>query len=215
MRYTWFLFLIALLAIFSLTGCSPAATPLTTTDRPDSAATLAPAAPTSTMTPVALSPLSAGATTASADAVLAAPRDEATPVRLTTVPDNTTGTIQEEKMAVGTSVPALTDQAIPDQIQQAKDDLARRLGVDAAQISVLEAREVTWPDSSLGCPEAGVDYEPVARAGWLIRLSVDRQMYFYHSDQTSPPFLCEQTLNLLKGTPKVDEMVPPPDSEID
>ena len=100
-------------------------------------------------------------------------------------------------------------------VRQAKEDLARRLSIDVDQIKTLEVREVVWPDSSLGCPEEGIVYQQVPQEGLLIRLGVGKSMYFYHSDKTQVPFLCEQRLDILKITPKVDELVPPPDSEID
>jgi len=100
-------------------------------------------------------------------------------------------------------------------VKQAKEDLAQRLGIVIDQIAALEVREVIWPDSSLGCPEEGVTYQQVPQEGLLIRLGVGKSMYFYHSDKTQAPFLCEQRSDILKITPKVDELVPPPDSEID
>ncbi|MEK7328522.1 MAG: hypothetical protein AAB217_25020, partial [Chloroflexota bacterium] len=52
--------------------------------------------------------------------------------------------------------PVSTDPALPDQssnpfVKQARDDLAARLGIDPAQIALIEFRDVTWPDNSLGC----------------------------------------------------------------
>jgi hypothetical protein len=116
----------------------------------------------------------------------------------------------------GTSQTAPFDSALQPLIEQARDDLAQRLGVPVEQVDLLEVREVTWPDSSLGCPRPGMTYAQVPQGGLLIRLSVDREMYFYHSGETQVPFLCEGTSQVVpKVTPKVDEFVPPPDWEID
>jgi len=50
----------------------------------------------------------------------------------------------------------------------------------------------------------------------LIRLSAGGEMYFYHSGEAQEPFLCENiSLVVPNATPKDDELVPPPDSEID
>ena len=38
----------------------------------------------------------------------------------------------------------------------AVDDLARRLNISPADIQVLDARAVVWPDRSLGCPRPGM-----------------------------------------------------------
>ena len=100
-------------------------------------------------------------------------------------------------------------------IMQAKEDLARRLSVKVDEINLLEAREVTWPDSSLGCPQSGKLYYQQPHDGFLIRLKVGRRIYFYHSDRSMEPFLCEQTSQIIPHPTKIDEFVPPPGSEID
>ena len=100
-------------------------------------------------------------------------------------------------------------------ITQAKEDLSERLSVEIDQIKLLEAREVTWPDSSLGCPQPGKVYNQVLQDGLLIRLEVGGRMYFYHSGGDLDPFLCEQTSRLVPHPTKGDEFVPPPGSEIE
>jgi len=101
-------------------------------------------------------------------------------------------------------------------VEKAKEDLAQRLSIDISQINLVEAREVIWPDASLGCPQPGMVYAQVQVEGLLIRLGVGKEMYFYHSGGTADPFLCESTSQVVpKFTPKTDEFVPPPDSEID
>ena len=108
------------------------------------------------------------------------------------------------------------DPFLSEMVAQAKQDLANRLSVELDRINLLEVREVTWPDSSLGCPQPGMAYAQAPQEGLLIRLGVDKDMYFYHSGEAQVPFLCEGTSQVVpKVTPKVDEFVPPPDSEID
>ena len=108
------------------------------------------------------------------------------------------------------------DPFLSEMVAQAKQDLANRLSVELDRINLLEVREVTWPDSSLGCPQPGMAYAQAPQEGLLIRLGVDKDMYFYHSGEAQVPFLCEATSQVVpKVTPKVDEFVPPPDSEID
>lgn len=100
-------------------------------------------------------------------------------------------------------------------VDQAKADLAERLSIGADLISLREARGVTWPDTSLGCPQPGMAYNQVLTPGLMIRLSAAGQMYSYHSGGGREPFMCEQTSVIPEPTPKADEFVPPPDSEID
>lgn len=77
-------------------------------------------------------------------------------------------------------------------VQLAKEDLARRLGIDPQAIERREVRPVTWPDRSLGCPRPGVDYPQVQQPGLLIRLRVQGREFAYHSGGARPPFLCEK-----------------------
>lgn len=100
-------------------------------------------------------------------------------------------------------------------VMQAKEDLADRLSVKVDQIKLLEVREVTWPDSSLGCPQPGTDYNQVPQDGLLIRLGAEGRMYFYHQSGNQTPFLCEDTSQLVPQPSKVDELIPPPEFEID
>lgn len=101
-------------------------------------------------------------------------------------------------------------------IEKAKEDLAKRLSIEVTEISFLEAREVIWPDSSLGCPQPDMVYAQVEVEGLLIRLGVGKEMYFYHSGGNMDPFLCESTSPVFpKSTPIIDELLPPPGSEID
>jgi len=100
-------------------------------------------------------------------------------------------------------------------VLQAKKDLAQRLSVEADQINLLEVRQVTWPDSSLGCPQPGKVYNQEPQDGLLIRLEIGGRMYFYHSGGTLDPFFCEQTSEVVPHPTKGDEFVPPPGSEID
>jgi hypothetical protein len=115
-----------------------------------------------------------------------------------------------------TSSEASFDPALQPLVEQAMQDLALRLEIPVEQINLLEVRQVNWPDSSLGCPQPGTAYTQAPQEGLLIRLGVGREMYFYHSGENQIPFLCEGTSQVLpKVTPKDDEFVPPPDSEID
>jgi len=78
-------------------------------------------------------------------------------------------------------------------IQMSKADLAKRLGVPEAEIEVLEARAVVWPDAGLGCPQPGMSYIQIPFDGGLIVLEVGGQEYNYHVGGNDGPFLCEQS----------------------
>jgi hypothetical protein len=96
-------------------------------------------------------------------------------------------------------------------VAQAKEDLAARLGIQTSEIELLKYEEVVWPDSSLGCPQPGMEYLQVPMDGALIRLSTGGQVYDYHSGGSRGVFLCEKLPTGSKSPPKID-IIPPPGS---
>jgi hypothetical protein len=83
------------------------------------------------------------------------------------------------------------DAALRSVIDAAVNDLGRRLVIDRASITVVEARSVVWPDGSLGCPRPGMLYPQVQQEGALIRLRAQGREFAYHSGGSRPVFLCE------------------------
>jgi hypothetical protein len=69
-----------------------------------------------------------------------------------------------------------------DAARRAIDDLAGRLNLDSAKISLISVQAVDWPDASLGCPEPGKVYAQVVTPGYRIVLEVGEARYVYHSD---------------------------------
>jgi hypothetical protein len=77
-------------------------------------------------------------------------------------------------------------------LRVAMGDLAQRLNIDPADISVIDTCAVVWPDRSLGCPRSGMSYAQVPQDGALIRLRAGGREFDYHSGGGRPPFLCEE-----------------------
>jgi len=94
-------------------------------------------------------------------------------------------------------------------VDQAKADLAVRLGVPLDEIELVEFRLVEWPDSSLGCPQPGMAYKQVPMDGAIIRLRAAGQVYDYHTGGGRPPFLCDRKLRAPGTPPKLDPDLPP------
>jgi hypothetical protein len=76
-------------------------------------------------------------------------------------------------------------------IERARDDLSQRVSVSAAQIKLVEATEVEWPDSSLGCPQEGMSYLQVITPGYRILLEAGGIQYEYHSNRDTYFVYCE------------------------
>lgn len=84
-----------------------------------------------------------------------------------------------------------------DEIRDAIADLAARIGAEA--IDVLDARPVTWPDGSIGCPEPGLAYTQAEVPGSLIVLRAGESSYRYHAADGGPFFYCENPQAPLEG----------------
>ncbi len=87
-------------------------------------------------------------------------------------------------------VPPVTTAAGSPREEAAVADLAERLGVDHEAILVVDARDVTWPDGSLGCPQPGMNYIQVLTEGYLVVLEADGQRYEYHGGADGPLTFC-------------------------
>jgi hypothetical protein len=87
--------------------------------------------------------------------------------------------------------PAAVQESAMSPLDQARADLAERLGVPVEDVTVVSSEEVTWPDSSLGCPQPGMMYAQVLTNGSRIILSAGGRTYEYHSGGRRAPFLCK------------------------
>lgn len=95
-------------------------------------------------------------------------------------------------------------------------DLAQRLSIPVEEVTVVEMREVTWPDAGIGCPQPGMNYAQVLTEGVLIRLEAGGQSYDYHGAAGRDPFLCDRAAQAgSKPAPKVTEIVLPSDQASD
>jgi hypothetical protein len=117
------------------------------------------------------------------------------------VPDTTTEppTTEGSSVPTGTPEPAyergLVDPGMGGLVAKATEDLAARLGISPEDIELLSAVLVTWPDSSLGCPEPGMVYAQLLQDGSVIELGANDRVYRYHTGgSTLEPFLCDQPL---------------------
>jgi hypothetical protein len=119
-------------------------------------------------------------------------------------------TPEEESMPGIDVKPPNYNPALQPLVSQAVDDLAQRLRLEPAQIEVIEARAVVWPDASLGCPQPGMRYIQVPQDGALVRLRAAGQDYEYHSGGGQGLFLCEQTFKVKETPPKIDILPPTP-----
>jgi hypothetical protein len=80
-----------------------------------------------------------------------------------------------------TSLPSTPTPSAEEAIALAKKQLAQQLAIAESEIELVSIRDVLWPDTSLGVPEAGKVYAQVIVPGFRIVLSAKGKEYIYHA----------------------------------
>lgn len=93
------------------------------------------------------------------------------------------------------ATPTISTSPLPSQnsieaITLAREDLAKRLGINSSDIAISSQRETMWPNSSLGCPESGKMYTQAVVPGYSVVLSNGENNYQYHTSKGSLFVLC-------------------------
>ena len=68
-------------------------------------------------------------------------------------------------------------------IENARNDLAKRLKIDAGQVKERSVEDSDFPDMSLGAAEDGEMSGQMITRGWRIKLEADGQTYEYRADK--------------------------------
>jgi len=145
-------------------------------------------ADTTTSTLAAEAPTTTAATSSTEAGAAAA--DEEPPMSETIDPAGTVGGGTVERIYVAEEYP----QELGGIIGVMITDLSDRLGVDATAIRVVAVEEVTWSDTSLGCPQPGMNYAQVLTDGMRVILEANAVFYDYRADGLQDPFLCERAV---------------------
>ncbi|MCB9155374.1 MAG: hypothetical protein H6649_15125 [Caldilineae bacterium] len=114
-----------------------------------------------------------------------APASESTASQVPASTDTPTAAVMTPKPSATPTVSPLRTMAAP-----VIADLAGRLGIDEAVVEVVDAVEVEWPDTSLGCPAPGDSYAQVLTNGTQLTLQVNGQTYDYRGRSPDTMFLC-------------------------
>jgi hypothetical protein len=111
----------------------------------------------------------------------------------TSTPDDSQPTEPSRTLAPVSTPGADVPEGLTSAVDIAVADLAARLGVDPSAITVVSARDVTWPDGSIGCPQPGMNYTQVQVDGAEIVLAVNGITYRYTLGGSRGPTLCAQS----------------------
>jgi len=68
-------------------------------------------------------------------------------------------------------------------VETARNDLAKRLNIDAAGVEELGVSDREFPDMSLGAPASGEMAAQMIASGWVISLGAQGKTYEYHGDK--------------------------------
>ncbi len=102
--------------------------------------------------------------------------------------DDTARPAPEEEV---TTMPSSPPGSMNPAVREAVADLATRLDVDEADVTVVSVEEVTWRDGSLGCAQEGMMYTQALVDGSRIVLEVESKRYEYHQG-SGRVFYCEK-----------------------
>jgi heat shock protein HslJ len=91
--------------------------------------------------------------------------------------------------APGAVAPNPASRALADKARQM---LVQELGVDASAVTLQRVEAVEWRDSSLGCPQPGMNYLQVITPGYLIVLEAQGRSYEYHTNKSDRVVRCDQ-----------------------
>ena len=103
-------------------------------------------------------------------------------------PEVTQEPVIEEEEVMPVEPPA--QPSLDDAVEMARQDLADRLGSGAEAIRVVDARNVTWRNGALGCPEEDMMYTQALVQGMYILLEFDGERHAYHAGRDGVPFAC-------------------------
>ena len=84
----------------------------------------------------------------------------------------------------------------------ARKDLAKRLQIEPERVSVVSETTRTWPNSSFGCPQRGMEYTQVTSAGAELVLDVAGQLYVYTAADGSTYVYCARPSQKRRGPVK-------------
>lgn len=143
---------IALLLLF-VASCAPVITPTP-------APTQRLIAPTATNTPLPVTPSDT-------------PTDLPAPQDLVTAVPAVTADVSDASLA---------DPIAAEMVVLAQRRLGQELDLPTRRIRLVNITPITWPDTSLGCPMSGIEYESTPIDGYRLVLAAGENEYIFHSD---------------------------------
>lgn len=80
-----------------------------------------------------------------------------------------------------TDAPAVVGEVPTALLDKIRAELASEQGVSAADVKVISAQAVNWPNGALGCPKPGRMYTQAIVPGYRIELEAGGKRFRYHA----------------------------------
>lgn len=136
-------------------------------------------APTLTLIPATATPTPTPIPPTATLQMLTSPQD----LQLTLAPMRTVIAVEDQSLAE-------VDPVAFELIGVAQRALGQQLNLPTRRIVLEDIQPVTWPDSSLGCPQPDIQYQQAQVNGYRIVLTAGQNTYIYHTD-FDRVFLCD------------------------
>ncbi len=107
-------------------------------------------------------------------------------------PTSPTPLVESEASPMPTQVPDTSDR-FPEAAFAAQADLAETLNIPVDSIEIVQVEAVDWPDGCLGLAKPDEMCLQVITPGYLVKLQVDQEEYYYHTDESG------KSLRMAKG----------------
>jgi len=98
---------------------------------------------------------------------------------------------QMDDMPKDPPLPIPRSPGVQELIERAKADLAQRLSISQSMISIIETKETSWRDGSLGCPQPGIVYSKFPTPGYIVKLGYGSNEFEYHVSIHGDTLYCE------------------------
>jgi hypothetical protein len=82
-------------------------------------------------------------------------------------------------------------------LDKIRAELAREQGVSAADVKVISAQAVNWPNGALGCPKPGKMYTQAIVPGYRIELEAGGKRFTYHAGTRGAYKRCDNALGAM------------------
>jgi len=97
---------------------------------------------------------------------------------------------------------AQTSEAPPELLDKIRAEVASEQGVSAADVKVISAEAVNWPNSALGCPKPGLMYTQAIVPGYRIKLEAGGKHFTYNASTRGSYKRCELALGVGRLKPR-------------